>query len=200
AVAGVMGLAMQRLAIRAPWKNADELAYADLIEVEAPVISRAKARADDEELVDYPGATKRPADRPDKPRVPSAARPDKPGAIGTAATAKPGKSATTTDDDGLQMATVDQDAINSVVRSKQRSLFPCLKAEADKAPGLVAKIPIEFGIGNDGRVTKLWVDHPQFKNGPLYECLLRELGKWQFKANESGGATVQLAFKLGKHS
>jgi hypothetical protein len=192
-VAGAMGIAMKRLAERAPWKNADELAYADLIEVEAPVITRTKARASDEELVDYPGTTKRPGVTPPE-KVKPGARPDKTPVPSTPKTPKPGSD----DPDGLQMAQVDQEAINSVVRTKQRTLFPCLAAEAQKKPGLAARIPIEFTVGNEGRVTKLWVDNPQFKEGSLPECLMRELQKWQFKPNESGGATVSLSFKLGK--
>ena len=193
-VAGAMGLAMRWVAVRGSWKNADELAYADLIEVEPPVITRAKARANEEELVDYPGSTKRPGDRPPDKTRPAAPRPDKTPAPGTP---RPGKTAPE-EADGMQMAQVDQEAINAVVRAKQRTLFPCLAAEAQKKPGLAARIPIEFTVGNEGKVTKLWVDNPQFKEGSLPECLLRELQKWQFKANESGGATVSLSFKLGK--
>ena len=194
-VAGAMGVAMRQLAVRGSWKNADELAYADLIEVEPPVITRTKARANDEELVDYTFSPKKPGERPpDKNRPAVANRPDKTPTPGTPRPGKPGPD----EADGLQMAQVDQEAINSVVRAKQRTLFPCLAAEAQKKPGLAARIPIEFTVGNEGKVTKLWVDNPQFKEGSLPECLMRELQKWQFKANESGGATVSLSFKLGK--
>ena len=72
--------------------------------------------------------------------------------------------------------------------------------EVRKRPGLSAKIPIEFVIGNDGRVTKLWIDHPMFKEGSLPECLLRELQKWSFKSYPGEQATVGFSFKVGKGS
>jgi hypothetical protein len=47
-------------------------------------------------------------------------------------------------------------------------------------------------------VSKLWVDNPQFKKGPLYECLFTELQKWPFRAYEGERATVGLSFTIGK--
>jgi len=91
-------------------------------------------------------------------------------------------------------------AINSVVASRQKSLYPCVAGEAGKHPGLSTKIPIEFVIGNDGRVAKVWVDHSLFKDGPLAECLLKELQKWPFKAYEGERATVGLSFRVGQGS
>lgn len=206
----------QYLAIHNPWANSDELAAAD-ISVEAPTITVARAYVDDEELVDYPSGS-RPASGRTAPRPSSVARPDsKPegttpaGAAAASARSseKPDKpksvastssrpAKTTVDDDGLEMAQFDQAAINSVVATKQKSLFPCFVEEAKRTPGLAERIPLEFVIGNDGRVAKLWVDHPRFKTGPLYECLLGELKKWPFKPYEGERATVNLSFNIGK--
>lgn len=175
------------LAVHTPGKSSEEMAFGDLISVEAPTISRARRSGNDEELVDYPGlgGTKKPTaiaqkDKPDRPSNPG----------------KPKLNNETEDSDGLQMAKFDQGAINTVVKSHQKSLFPCL-SQINK-PGLVQKIPIEFVIGNNGRVGKVWVDHPDYKSGALPECLLKELQKWPFKNYDGEQATVSLSFNIGK--
>ncbi len=190
---GVVGVG-NYLAVHTPGKSSEEMAYGDLISVEAPTISRAKRSGNDEELVDYPGLdpTRKPTvlaarekpDRTEKPDRPSGQAP------------KPKLNNETDDPDGLQMAKFDQGTINTVVKAHQRSLFPCL-AQINK-PGVMQKIPIEFVIGNNGRVAKVWVDHPDYKTGPLQECLLRELQKWPFKNYDGEQATVSLSFNIGK--
>ncbi len=219
------GVAATQLAIHNPWKDPDELAFAD-ISMDPPVISVARAQGADEELIAYPGrelppkSTPKPAsDTAAAPPAPTKGTPAKsaatsPGqqAAGTqpARPARPGKRAVASaaasrpvedpsDPDGLLLAPqFDMAAINSVVASKQKSLFPCFQEEAKRTSGLAAKIPLEFVIGNDGRVAQLWVDHPQFKTGPLFECLFGELKKWPFKAYEGERATVSLSFNIGK--
>jgi len=179
------------LAVHTPGKSSEELAYGDLISVEAPTISRAKRSGNDEELVDYPGLG--------GPRKPTAvAVKDKPDGPGRPSGPGPGKQKlnTETDNDGLQMAKFDQGTINTVVKAHQRTLFPCL-AQINK-PGQMQKIPIEFVIGNNGHVSKVWVDHPDYKSGTLPECLLKELQKWPFKNYEGEQATVSLSFNIGK--
>ena len=96
------------------------------------------------------------------------------------------------------MAKFDQGTINTVVKAHQRTLFPCL-AQINK-PGVMQKIPIEFVIGNNGHVNKVWVDHPDYKTGALPECLLKELQKWPFKNYEGEQATVSLSFNIGKNT
>ncbi len=235
------GIAATQLAIHNPWKDPDELAFAD-ISMDPPVISVARAQGADEELISYPGRELPPKQVPKPPGGTSAAAaatapspasgtaavpapppatsaPTKPGATSpgqqAAATkpVKPERPARRTvasasrsrpvedpsDPDGLSMKPqFDQEAINTVVASKQKSLFPCFVEEAKRTPGMAARIPLEFVIGNDGRVSKLWVDHPQFKSGPLFECLLGELRKWPFRAYEGERATVSLSFNIGK--
>lgn len=187
--AGAAASAATYLAIHKPWKDPNELLYeqyAELISVEPPQIRGAKAHKADEELIDYPGGPGVPRHGGEKgPTAPKHGK-------------RPKMSDESEEPDGLQMAKFDQDAINAVVGSKQKTLYPCLVAEAQKKPGLSAKIPIEFVIGNDGRVTKVWVDHPSFKEGPLRDCFLRELQKWQFKSFEGERPTVGLQFKIGK--
>lgn len=183
--AGGAAMVARYLAIHKPWKNADDLAFAN-ITVEPPTITLAQAGASREEWVDYPGrGTAKPV-RKSADRFPERAR--------GSARAKVGDE----EPDGLQTAQFDREAINTVVSAKQKTLYACLAEEVKKRPGFSAKIPIEFVIGNDGRVSKLWVDHPALKDGPLTECMLRELQKWPFKPYPGEQATVGLSFKVGK--
>lgn len=182
--------------------GADEDEYAG-ISVELPTIALAQKRKDSEDLIAYPSTSgTRPAEPKPKPSgqtpsSPGSTTPTVPaGAVAAKTTEK--KPAAAADPDGLQMATeFDQDNINKVVKGNQKTLFRCLKEEAQRRPGFAAKVPIEFVIGNEGRVTKLWVDHPQLKQGPLFECFLEELKKWPFKAYKGELASVNLAFKVG---
>ncbi len=170
----------------------------DGITMDPPTIRLAQARADDEDLFAYPTNDPR---RPDRPAGQGSASGKSGGAVASAAVGNrpPRTGSVSTDPDGLEMAQqFDQGAINRVVAGNQSKLFHCFKEEAERTPGLAAKIPMEFVIGNDGRVAKLWVDNPQFKQGPLYECLLAELKKWPFKAYDGERATVGLSFNIGK--
>jgi hypothetical protein len=176
------------------------------IEMDPPTIRLAQARADDEELFEYPTHGAR---RPDKPAE-AGAKPatGTPGAAGKVAVASTSRTepkrprpvgSVGADEDGMEVAQqFDQSAINRVVAGNKSTLFKCFKEEAERTPGLYAKVPLEFVIGNDGKVSKLWVDNPQFKKGPLYECLLTELQKWPFRAYEGERATVGLSFSIGK--
>ncbi|MFP2926870.1 AgmX/PglI C-terminal domain-containing protein [Pyxidicoccus sp. 3LG] len=171
------------------------------------VIRVAQARPDDEELFEYPTNGTR---RPDAPATGTGTKPASgssgPGKVAMASTARTEErrpprpsGSVATDPDGMQVAqSFDQSAINRVVAGNKSTLFRCFKEEAERSPGMYAKIPLEFVIGNDGRVSKLWVDNPQFKKGPLYDCLLVELQKWPFRAYEGERATVGLSFNIGK--
>jgi hypothetical protein len=188
-VAAGIGVAFlgRYLAVHTPLsKTADELAWGD-IEISAPTIGKAK-RKDSDELVEYPGATKKPAPvalarNSGTGATPAAASPA--AAAPASGKAKMDKA----DGDGLQVGEVDTGAIKP-------TLVACIRQIAK--PGVVARIPIEFAIGETGKVSKVWVDNPDYKTGVLPECLLRELQKWPFKASASGGATVQLSFNIGK--
>ena len=63
---------------------------------------------------------------------------------------------------------------------------PASPTEARRKPGLTARIPIEFVIGNDGRVKKVWVDHPPSTRGDLRECLLKRAAEVAFQARTRG--------------
>lgn len=194
--ASTAAILARHLAVHNPLKNPDELAFGD-ITVEPPTIMLARAsHVGDEDLLDYPLEVRAPAERPREqplqpPRAERAERPRSPGKRTRA-------SAADEEPDGLQTAKFDQGAINAVVAAKQRTLYVCFAEQSQRQPGFSAKIPIEFVIGNDGRVSKLWVDNPNYKEGPLADCLLRELRRWPFKPYEGEQATVGLSFKIGK--
>ncbi len=182
----IVAVAGSYLAVHTPTgKTAEELAWGD-ITVDAPTISKAQRRVDDE-LVDYQGSGKKPpvGTAPIANRPPVGTRPpvgNKP-PLGNA------------DPDGLSMGEVDEAGINAVVARNKSSLIPCIKTVAK--PGIFLKIPIEFSIAEAGKVSKVWVDNSDLKGSGLEECLLKELQKWPFKATHSGNS-VNLSFNVGK--
>jgi hypothetical protein len=188
-IAGGVIAAGQYLAVHTPGKGAEDL-YADLITVDPPTVTRARAGGN-EELVDYPGNVpggSKPKSTELAQRDPAAPKP-RPKPSGEPKP-KPGEE----DPDGLQMGQVDQEGINAVVKSHQKALFPCL-AKAAK-PGQMIKVPIEFTVAS-GKVSKVWIDNPDLKNdSTLSECLMNELRKWPFK--EAQNASVGLSFNIGK--
>jgi hypothetical protein len=180
AVAGVAGVAARYAAVHGTFDTRRE---EDNIAVEPPTIRMAKAHRREDELLDYPL--------------------DKGGrrAAGRTATGsgQHGSAGAEGDSDDVSIeAKFDRNSIQTVISQRQRGLYPCFKEEARRSPGLNAHIPIEFTIGNDGQVKKLWVDHPQFHEGALPDCLLKELQRWPFHPYEGQQATVGLSFTVGK--
>jgi len=177
------------LASARPWQKRSELlgSFGDGIAISVPArIGTARARppaeAAEEVLVPAePGApprTPRPSrERSAAPAAPSAQRPP------------PG---------GLVLAQWDEGNIQSVVGREQRTLAPCLRAEARRAPDYRGEIPVEFVIGNDGKVTSLWIDEPRFRRGALHDCLLEALQRWRFKAFPGQQPVIALAFRVGE--
>lgn len=82
--------------------------------------------------------------------------------------------------DSLVLAKYDPVRIRAAVARHQGSLAPCLRDEARRTPEFAGEIPIEFAVGNEGRVVALWIDEPRFKSGPLRDCLLEKLRTWSF--------------------
>ncbi len=97
----------------------------------------------------------------------------------------------------LVVAQYDTSHIQAVVAREQRTLAPCLRAEAQRTPDFAGEIPLEFAIGNDGRVVQLWIDEPRFKRGELHDCLLRTLRSWSFRPFPGERPTVSLTFRVG---
>lgn len=98
----------------------------------------------------------------------------------------------------LVAAQFDGRKIQAVVGREQRTLAPCFRAEAARSPDFEGDVPIEFAIGNDGRVAQLWIDEPRFRNGALHECLKGALAAWRFDAFPGQRPTVSLAFRIGR--
>lgn len=92
----------------------------------------------------------------------------------------------------------DARKIQAVVGREQRNLAPCFRAEAGRTPDFSGDVPIEFAIGNDGRVVQLWIDEPRFRKGPLEECLRSALAAWRFEPFPGQRPTVSLAFRIGR--
>jgi hypothetical protein len=98
----------------------------------------------------------------------------------------------------LVAASFDPRKIQAVVGREQRNLAPCFRAEAERSPEFRGDVPIEFAIGNDGKVAQLWIDEPRFKEGPLRDCLQKALGAWRFDPFPGQRPTVSLAFGIGR--
>jgi hypothetical protein len=98
----------------------------------------------------------------------------------------------------LVAAQYDPGRIQAVVAREQRTLAECFKAEASRSPDFSGDIPLEFAVGNDGRVAQLWIDQPRFKSGPLKDCLTRKLAAWRFDTFPGQRPTVALTFGIGR--
>jgi GYF domain 2 len=98
----------------------------------------------------------------------------------------------------LVAAQFDARRIQAVVAREQRSLVPCFREEAARSPEFQGDVPIEFAIGNDGRVATLWIDEPRLRDGALKGCLTRALAGWRFDPFPGQRPTVSLAFRIGR--
>ena len=182
-VAGAAGAAARYMAVHGTFDTRTEEAA---IAVEPPVIRLAKARKQQDEMLDYPmeKGGRRPAGGGTRAA-----------GLGT----RPGSGTPENDPDDVSIeAKFDRGSIQTVIAQRQRTLYPCFADEAKRSPGLAERIPIEFVIGNDGQVKKLWVDNPRFAEGALQECLLKELQRWPFRPYEGQQATVGLSFTIGR--
>lgn len=112
--------------------------------------------------------------------------------------ARPGQPLTGSAEGGeLVAAQYDVGHIQAVVGREQRTLAPCFRDQARRSPDFAGEIPIEFAIGNEGRVVQLWIDEPRFRRGELHECLLRTMRGWAFKPFPGQRPTVSLSFRIG---
>jgi hypothetical protein len=132
-----------------------------------------------------------PVDAPPAPGAPPQRRRARPGPAAAAAGGA-------LDGGAIVAASFDPRRIQAVVGREQRTLAPCFRAEAERSPGFRGEVPIEFAIGNDGRVARLWIDEPSLKEGPLRDCLLAALAGWRFDPFPGQRPTVSLAFGIGR--
>ncbi|HET6414249.1 MAG TPA: AgmX/PglI C-terminal domain-containing protein [Anaeromyxobacter sp.] len=108
------------------------------------------------------------------------------------------RAASAEEGEGLVAAHFDAGRIQAIVNREQRTLAPCFREEAARSSDFRGLVPLEFAIGNDGRVVALWIDEPRFREGPLRECLLRSLATWRFDPFPGERPTVQLAFTISR--
>jgi hypothetical protein len=137
------------------------------------------------------GAGRRPAE-PEEVEIP----PDVPGAPAGSAGRVPVRAAPRPAD-GLVQSNWDGAGIQAVVAREQRTLVPCIRAEADRARDWTGEIPLEFAIGNDGRVARLWIDGPRGASAALRGCLLEAMKAWAFRPFAGERPVVTLSFRVG---
>jgi len=99
--------------------------------------------------------------------------------------------------DGLVQSSWDGAQIQAVVAREQRTLVPCIRADAERSQGFSGEIPIEFAIGNDGKVAQLWIDGPRKGSDGLRGCLLAALQRWTFRPFPGERPVVSLSFRVG---
>ncbi len=154
----------------------------------ARVVAGGRRAAEDVEVDLSPvqgAAGSRRAERSPRPAARTAA------AAGTASSAPAGEGE-------LVAAHFDVGRIQAIVNREQRTLVPCFREEAARTIDFRGEVPLEFAIGNDGRVATLWIDEPRFKEGPLRDCLTRSLAAWRFDPFPGQRPTVVLSFSIGR--
>ena len=114
------------------------------------------------------------------------------------ARASPAASAAMADGGDLVATQFDAARIQEVVGRQQRTLAPCLRAEAERAPDFAGEVPLEFTIGNEGRVVRVVIQDPRMRQGALRDCFERVLGGWSFDRFPGQRPSVALVFKVGK--
>jgi hypothetical protein len=92
----------------------------------------------------------------------------------------------------------DAGRIQEVVSRQQRTLAPCLRAEAERHPDFAGQVPLEFTIGNEGRVVRVVISDPRMRQGMLRDCFEKVLSGWSFEPFPGQRPSVALVFKVGK--
>ncbi|HUK66115.1 MAG TPA: AgmX/PglI C-terminal domain-containing protein [Anaeromyxobacteraceae bacterium] len=176
------------LATRRPWQRESALLanFGDGITIGAVSIhaSRRAAATDaeDEIAVPDPSSSASPVRSRHSPGGPPATRP---------AASNPHAS-------DLVLSAYDPARIQQSVARQRGALAPCLREEAARSPEFSGEIPIEFAIGNEGRVVALWIDEPRFKSGALRDCLLARLSEFTFDKFPGERPVVSLSLRIAR--
>jgi hypothetical protein len=120
-----------------------------------------------------------------------------PGSPGGIAAHKPHHVAGHPDPDGLTTTHYETSTIIAAELRQKGALIPCIKQELARTPGFRGDVRFSLAVGNDGKVAKLWMDDPQFKDSPLQQCFERVTGGWHFAAFEGERATLSDSFHVG---
>lgn len=91
----------------------------------------------------------------------------------------------------------DLAAIERVVDARRGQLLPCLRQQAERDPRFRGEVPLAFVVGQGGRVSRLWVDKPGYRDGELHRCLLGQLQGWQFPSFDGQSPAISLSFRIG---
>jgi hypothetical protein len=134
------------------------------------------------------------------PAAPPAARRPRPVQPGAPAPGAPARAPGAVDGGDLVATEFDANAIQAVVGREQRTLAPCLRQEAERSPDLAGEVPLEFTVGNDGRVVRVAVMDPRLRAGPLRDCFEKVLrgDNWRFAPFPGQRPTIALVFKVGQ--
>jgi hypothetical protein len=92
----------------------------------------------------------------------------------------------------------DAGRIQAVVATQQRTLARCLNEHAARAPDFSGEVPLEFTVGNEGKVVRVAVTDPRLRQGPLRDCFERILSAWSFDRFPGQRPTVSLVFRVGQ--
>jgi hypothetical protein len=162
-------------------KLLDDFGAGISISAPARVAVARPAPADEVEVAlgDAPRSA-RPAARPATPVTPASGRPA--GAV---------------EGGELVEAQFDAGRIQAVVAAQQRTLARCLRELSAREPDFAGEVPLEFTVGNEGRVVRVAVMDPRLRQGPLRDCLEQVLSGWAFDRFPGQRPTVSLAFRVG---
>lgn len=97
----------------------------------------------------------------------------------------------------LVEAQFDAGRIQAVVAAQQRTLARCLRELAEREPGFSGEVPLEFTVGNEGKVVRVAVMDPRLRQGALRDCFEQVLAGWSFDRFPGQRPTVSLSFRVG---
>lgn len=92
----------------------------------------------------------------------------------------------------------DAGRIQAVVARQQRTLARCLREQAAREPDFSGEVPLEFTVGNEGRVVRVAVTDPRLRQGALRDCFEQVLSGWSFDRFPGQRPTVSLVFRVGQ--
>ncbi len=152
-------------------------------------VAVARGVAVDEVEVELAAASTRP---------PGAAAATRPGAPSPLDPAPGGRTAGAVEGGDLVDSQFDAGRIQAVVGAQQRTLARCLREQSARDPDFSGEVPLEFTVGNEGRVVRVAVTDPRLRQGALRDCFEQVLSAWSFDRFPGQRPTVSLVFRVGQ--
>ena len=87
-----------------------------------------------------------------------------------------------------------QSDILRVVSRRQRGIQYCYEKELARNPELGGKVILNWNIGLDGKVMKVWVGSSTLKNGTVESCMTRSIKRWKFTKPDGGICAIKFPF------